>query len=211
MRAFKYKVGDRKGRWLIVSYLGKRKYGHHYWKCRCDCGAERVVTTSHLSNTVSCGCYLRDSHTTHGMSRTPTYGTWISMIRRCYDKRHDSYERYGARGIRVCERWKSSFASFFADMGERPIGMTLDRIDNDLDYEAGNCRWGTAIEQNNNRRNTPFFTYHGRTQSLADWAREIGIPHRIAHWRLTHGWSIEKVVSVGYTPRSVDAQSGEGP
>lgn len=93
--------------------------------------------------------------TTHGMSRTPLYRVWDSMVRRCTNPSHKKWRLYGGRGITICERWLK-FENFYADMGETPTGLTLDRIDNTKDYEPGNCRWATYSEQNKNRRAYPW-------------------------------------------------------
>jgi len=112
------------------------------------------------------------------------------MRRRCLDKNFKDYPNYGGRGIEVCERW-NSFENFLADMGKRPPGMTLDRIDNDGDYEPGNCRWASHRTQMNNTRKNRFLTYGGKTASLSDWARHVGITPtclsmrlRVLHWPL---------------------------
>jgi len=136
---------------------------------RCDCGAEKEINTSNVKRgkVKSCGCYLRErardnmkrnpaaftgGNKTHGLSRTPTHTSWAAMIQRCGNENRDNFEYYGGRGIKVCARWRDSFENFLADMGERPVGTSLDRIDNSGDYEPGNCRWSTHVEQCNNRR-----------------------------------------------------------
>lgn len=113
----------------------------------------------------------------HGHSQPPTaiYRAWTAMKTRCNNKAAASWPDYGGRGIKVCERWMHSFENFLADMGEKPRGMTLDRINNDGNYEPGNCRWATASEQVTNRRATHLITYGGETMCLAFWARRFGV------------------------------------
>jgi hypothetical protein len=129
--------------------------------------------------------------TTHGMHRTPEYRAWQKMRQRCSNPKCQRYDRYGARGIRVCERWRS-FEAFFEDMGHRPSPRhSLDRIDNDGNYEPGNCRWATRAEQNRNRGDNRLVTFGGLTMTVAEWARTVGVHVRTLYCRLANGWSIE--------------------
>ena len=128
-----------------------------------------------------------------------TYQCWQDMKQRCYNQRHKEFKNYGARGICVCDRWLNSFENFYADMGEMPNGMSIDRIDNDAGYLPGNCRWANKKDQNNNQRRCVFITHGGETLTLTQWADRIGIHYTSLAWRLKSGWGIENALS---TPKS---------
>ena len=147
-------VGRVFGRLTVNSYKGVNKNKTGLWGCTCSCGNTTVVYTSSLNSgkTKSCGCLIREAITTHGMSRTPTYNSYRTMLERCTDERHPHYYRYGGRGITIYESWLKSPRNFLKDMGERPEGMTLDRIDNDGNYVPSNCRWVTVAEQAQNTK-----------------------------------------------------------
>lgn len=148
-------TGRRFGR-LVVLSRDTAKSKNSRWLCRCDCGVERSILRTGLMSgrTVSCGCRMLETlrpNRTHGKSHTSTWITWASMKSRCNNPNNNSYADYGGRGIKVCGRW-SVFEHFLADMDERPDGKSIDRIDNDGDYEPSNCRWATNAEQQMNKR-----------------------------------------------------------
>jgi hypothetical protein len=123
-----------------------------------------------------------------------TCGSYTSMINRCYNKKHPHYKDYGGRGIKVCIRWRKSFFNFLEDMGRKPEGLTLERIDNNKGYYKENCKWATWEEQANNRRNNKYITYNGKTQTMAQWAKEYNIPRNTFYNRIKAGWSIERAI-----------------
>ena len=201
-------TGRRFGRLTILS-RSKNRARRVYWKCRCKCGTEKEVASVALrkGEILSCGCYSRDIQPkrmtalhaiirTHGMSRTPTYRIWGGMIGRCHNSNNSNYERYGAKGIYVCERWRD-FRNFLADMGKRPSSEhSIDRIDNSKGYEPGNCRWATAHQQNNNSAGLRLIIHGGRTLTLTQWAERTGIERRVIAARLDRlGWSVEKTLT----------------
>jgi len=147
-------VGLRFGSYIVLEDVGKDKSGNFLVKCRCDCGIIKIVFKGMLTSGGVMRCF-RCTFVTHNMSGTPTYRVRASMLANCYNKKNNYYRYCGARGIIVCDRWKESFENFYADMGERPKGCHMSRIDIDGNYEPGNCRWVTCKENNNNRRNSP--------------------------------------------------------
>lgn len=166
------------------------------WLCRCECGKERLFFQSDITsgNTRSCGCLRLDnpSRLTHGMTNTPDYCIWSDMIKRCYNPRHKKYDRYGGRGIQVCDEWKNSFKQFIADVGRRPEpSLTLERIDNDGDYRPDNVRWATRREQARNRSSNNIITFDGKSMSIAAWSDVTGISQGAIWNRIYNcGWSI---------------------
>jgi hypothetical protein len=196
-------IGKRFGYWLIKEYKGLDKHSHQIYLCRCDCGNEKIVTLGNLKTgkSTNCGCEKLKKqmgntwNKKHGMSFSREYRSWESMLNRCEKTNDKEYPMWGGRGIKVCERWHD-FNNFYADMGTRPKGMTLDRIDNNGDYEPSNCRWATAKTQSNNRRSNTLITYKGRTQTLQQWADETGIYSGTISMRINHyGWSVEKALT----------------
>lgn len=175
------------------------------WNCHCDCGNDTVVAGSHLRNkhTTSCGCYGREarikSNTTHGKSNTPIYRTWRHMIERCYNKNNKRYNSYGGRGIKVYDKWINDFQSFYEYVSSLPHygenGYSLDRIDNDGNYEPNNIRWADDYIQNNNQRTSHFITFDGKTQTISQWSRELDIPYDTLYSRISRGWSIDRALT----------------
>ena len=149
-------IGVRFGKIVVQSY-SEYKDGRHYWNCLCDCGKIKVVKQSFLitSDTKSCGCLI-GKHITHGASYSYTYKSYRNMRKRCLQKTFKYYDNYGGRGIVIANRWlgKDGFKNFLEDMGERPKGLTLERKNNDGNYEPDNCKWATMKEQLNNTRRT---------------------------------------------------------
>ena len=180
---------------VVESASGSRQY---LWRCRCSCGNATSVGGRNLrsGHTRSCGCLATVGVVKHGMFGTPEYQTWVGMLRRCYSVAEPGYQYYGARGIAVCARWKNSFKCFYEDMGPRPSPKhSIDRINNDGDYEPGNCRWATPVEQNNNRRSLRKLTYKGQTLTIAQWSRVTGLKYQTIRARLNSGWTVEQALT----------------
>ena len=200
-------TGKRFGRLTVIrkdEIPGAKRQA--FWICLCDCGNEKRVDGQKLrnGNTKSCGCFSSEDRATRGVvhghaaggKASRTYISWAGMIQRCTNKNRTGYESWGGRGISVCERWMV-FDNFVADMGERPSGMSIDRINQNGDYEPANCRWATHKQQQNNRRNNKLLTAFGKTQTLATWIEELGLNLATVQRRLRRGMSHDQALYPG--------------
>jgi hypothetical protein len=188
----------------VLGFAGKKER-QYYWFCECDCGNIKKIRSANLFNGTikTCGCRILkkkikkpDSRLKHGHSRagqhTETYSIWKAIIQRCNNPKNTRYNSYGNRGIAVCQEWLH-FENFLKDMGERPKGLSIDRINNDGNYCKENCRWATIDEQMNNRQNTLKIEYNNKIQSLKEWSVELNISYNTLYARVqTYGWTIEK-------------------
>lgn len=163
------------------------------WECRCICG--NIVTVAGVNlrkgHTTSCGCAVKDFivgvNKTHGCTGTPTYRSWLKMRERCLDESNIGFALYKGKGITVCERWRDSFENFLADMGERPEGASLDRIDSSGPYTPDNCRWASATTQSRNRELCRgVFEFDGEEHTLSSVAKKLGIAWKTAKRRYLH-------------------------
>lgn len=200
-------TGKRFGRLVVLNLTRVHRSGSltRAWRCQCDCGKTCICSATNLTQAtvVSCGCYNREIITRHGLSGTKIHRAWVSMRSRCSDPKVPGYKDYGGRGIKVCERW-SSFELFMQDMGIPEPGMQIDRIDNDGNYDPGNCRWADVKQQSENRRSTRVFAHEGQSLTIPAWARKVGISKNVLYKRLMEfDWPIEKALT---TPTARRAQ-----
>lgn len=199
-------TGQRFGLLIAVERVRSRDHQDGIWLCRCDCGGERRTGVHLLTSgkTTNCGCKRRTHGHSYGSNgrKSPTYLSWSNMLARCTNPTNPAYDHYKKLGIVVWDGWRS-FERFLADMGDRPEGTTLDRIDNDGNYEPGNCRWATKTRQANNRRTNLRLEYKGNAYSLADLARATGQSKETLRVRLVRpgGWSVAEAVETPTIPR----------
>jgi hypothetical protein len=210
-------TGQRFGRLTVIGPAGSNKHGKRLWLCSCECGRQTTAVGSHLINghTKSCGCLVADTflqyNLDHGLAGTRLYGSWLNMMRRCYNPSDAYYEDYGARGVKVCLRWHD-LSNFAADMGHPPEGLSIDRINNDGHYSCGkcdeclsnnwpmNCRWATPTEQSRNTRFNRNITFQGETRCLSEWAQRLGIKRNTLDGRLQRGWSVDRAFTTPPQP-----------
>lgn len=202
-------IGQRFGRLTVIELhhreqvfnkRGIKKGYKNYWLCKCECGNEKVIVGESLiaNKTKSCGCFrnekLKERRLKHGMSETKLNGIYSSMKRRCYNKNDKNYNDYGNRGITVCDEWKNNSKAFYnwALSNGYQEGLTIDRIDNNGNYEPSNCKWATMKEQSRHRRNSRLVEYNGKAQCISAWAEELGVREGLLRDRLRANWSIEK-------------------
>lgn len=198
MKTAEIVTGDRFGRLTAEFIAGRRTGQGSVWQFRCDCGSVKNIAAVSVKRglTKSCGCLRREiagGKSTHGKSKTREYRIWSGIKLRCEDPRYSNWERYGGRGIKVCKRWLK-FENFIADMGLSPIGTTLDRIDNNGNYEPKNCRWATRKQQALNRSSNRLIEYKGVTRALKEWSEIYDIAGPTLKRRIDKGWSINKAM-----------------
>jgi len=199
-------VGNRYGRLLVIAEAGYRTIPSgqrkRFVRVQCDCGTvlETALHRLREGRTASCGSSIHSRKRTHGMSTARTYWIWVGIKTRCISSGYPEKgaRNYRDRGITVCDRWvgPDGFINFLADMGERPAGLTLDRIDNNRGYEPGNCRWTTTETQSRNKRTNVWVEYNGARMVLTDAARAIGIApqmvsDRVRTRRVTHQQALD--------------------
>jgi hypothetical protein len=214
------------GRWTVLRRAENNAAGGTQWECRCECDTIKTIGGAVLRDgrSQSCGCRKIDivvtRSTKHGHSPSEggvsrTYSTWAGMVQRCTDSNQRAWKNYGGRGIRVCERWLK-FENFLADMGEKPEGRTLERTENDGNYEPGNCVWATPGEQSRNRRANRMFELKGRQVTLTDASAELGLDRHTIPRRLKRAWPLDRALdsldgrvdqwSSGRRPRPIKPQ-----
>lgn len=189
-------VGEKFGR-LTVLHPTKNRFsgcGDIVWECKCDCGNICYVATCNFiakrSKTISCGCNRREQSTTHGYSETRLYKCWTAIKQRCFNEKSQNYSRYGGRGITVCNEWLSfeTFMNWALNNGYSP-DLSIDRIDNNGNYEPSNCRWVDMSVQANNKRSNRYIEIDGVTKTLTQWAKERGMRPALISHRISCGWS----------------------
>lgn len=191
------KPGVEFGLWTVIEFAGRIRY-RDCWNCRCRCGTVAVRQERQLVSGKNGGCAIcRNGTRTHGKTLTPEHVAWKAMLQRCYYEKHPQHKDYGGRGIKVCDRWRNSFENFLADMGPKPSPEhSIDREDNDGNYEPDNCRWQTPVDQCNNKRNNVLVTVDGETKTVAQWAAITGLSPFTIYARINSlKWSHHRAVT----------------
>jgi hypothetical protein len=197
-------TGQVFGRLTAVERVAGQPGYRTRWRCRCECGVIKSIEPANLKSgrIRSCGCLQKEqqetggTNLTHGMRDSSEYATWCAMKRRCRNPSESSYQYYGGRGIVVCPEWLDNFERFYADMGPRPEGTTLDRFpDKNGNYEPGNCRWATDTEQANNMRSNVLLVHDGRSLTMMEWSKETGLSYHMIRLRLRRGWTVERALT----------------
>jgi len=194
--AIKINIGDVFGERIVIG-INKKIRNYNAVLCKCICGKEDIIKSTYLKNgharcCIKCSQHKHRKHG-HAINPTPTYQTWTGMFSRCNNLNDPAYVRYGKRGIKICDWW-FSFENFLSDMGVRPKNLTLDRIDNDGNYEPGNCRWATAMEQAQNTSRNIKIEIDGKIKVLSEWTRVSGVCAETILYRLNNGWPSKKAV-----------------
>lgn len=187
----------------VIRFIG-RTNNRYLWECRCACGSILNVDRNNFvsGHTKSCGCllliFMAKKFTTHGESdKTKEYRAWCSIKKRCFTKSIAAYSRYGGRGITMYAPWAESYTNFLQDVGRAPSRYhSIERVNNDGNYEPGNVCWATMKQQNNNRRSNHNITYNGQTKNIKTWCDQLGLNARKIRQRINRGWSPEKAFEI---------------
>lgn len=197
-------IGLKFNRLLVLERNGSTKNHKAIWLCLCDCGNKKSIASTSLIRGLSqsCGCVksvrIGNLNRTHGYSKKiPEYTAWCGMKQRCYNPNYRMYNRYGGRGIKVCDEWLNDFEAFFKYIGKKPsANHSLDRFPNqDGNYEPGNIRWATQYEQLSNFNRNVYITYNGETKILAEWARNFGVNPEAINYHLKKGILFDKIAA----------------
>jgi hypothetical protein len=210
MGAFIDLTGQQFNRLTVIeraeNYVSPKGVKQTQWLCQCECGNTVIVTAQKLKSgsTKSCGCYIHDKVTKHGMWKSRIYSIWRNIKCRCNNPNATHYDCYGGRGITVCNEWRQSFQAFYdwAMANGYKDGLTIDRIDNNKGYSPDNCRWVSMKMQSNNTRATHIIEFNGERHSISEWAEKLEINKNTLSNRILRGWNIEKALtqSVHHNP-----------
>ena len=210
-KTIEIKLGQKFGKLTVISFhhkkervCGNRRRTFCYYLCKCDCGNETIVAKDFLirkkNPTKSCGCisknFLRSLTMTHGKSNTRLFRIWTHIKDRCFNSRNDAYKNYGARGISICNDWKNDFISFYnwAIANGYREDLTIDRINNNGNYEPANCRWISVKTQHRNTRRNVFLVYNNEKRCVSEWAEMLGISKETLYGRIKKGWPVERIL-----------------
>lgn len=200
-------TGREFNRWKVLGFAGWDSTKTALWNCVCKCGTERVVNGRNLkgNKSRSCGC-IKAEKAIERLGKLydgiPSvyrreYGIWVNMKQRCNNPNASMYSVYGGRGIKVCDRWNESFDAFLDDLGPVPSDdHSIGRIDNNGDYEPGNCEWQTDDEQYNNKQSSVRIAWNGVTKTATQWSRELGVPTSRIKYRIDKGWNAESALTM---------------
>ena len=198
-------VGERFGRLIVIKRAENNKFNQVQWLCKCDCGNEKIVSANNLRNkqTRSCGClkkeqdYINIAHIKHNKSNTRLYSIWKGMKNRCNSVKGKRHKFYYDKGIKVCDEWQKDFINFYnwAIQNGYKENLTIDRINNDGNYEPNNCRWATITEQNNNQSKNIKIKYNNNIYSIKEFCNKFDIKRGTLDYRLKCNWSIEKIIN----------------
>lgn len=195
-------TGKRFGKLTVICRVENNKHGQPQWRCHCDCGKETIVVGQKLRKgiTKSCGCLVYEQKTrlTHGMTGTVLHNRWLNMKSRCFNPHNKRYERYGGRGITICDEWLD-FKNFYNWSVANGFSeeLSLDRIDNDKGYCPDNCRWATPRQQANNTARNVKIEYMGKVKTLSQWCRDLGLNYKLVYYRYhEQNMKLEKAIEI---------------